>query len=94
MCKAGQHSLFALIVAMERKGEELKKRKFAHVTLHLTKGTKSYVSAPGDCAKSKGESPQQERSSKPDWPRVMRSASRGARRSVDRGSCRPAMEIR
>jgi hypothetical protein len=53
MCKAGQHSLFALIVAMERKGEELKKRKFAHVTLHLTKGKKSYVSELKDFASSK-----------------------------------------
>src|SRR3979411_2924365 len=64
-----------------------------------------YASAPGDCAKSKrwcagrsakskGESPQQKRNSKPDWPRVMRSAPRGARRSVDRGACRPAIEPR
>jgi hypothetical protein len=38
MCKAGQHSLFALIVAMERKGEELKKRKFAHVSAPVEYG--------------------------------------------------------
>ena len=38
--------------------------------------------------------PQQKRNSKPYWPRVMRRASRGARRSVDRGACRPAMEPR
>ena len=34
------------------------------------------------------------RNSKPDWLRVMRSASLGARRSVDRGACRPAIEPR
>ena len=35
-----------------------------------------------------------QRNSKPDWLRVMRSASRGARRSIDRGACRPAIEPR
>src|SRR4029450_9595012 len=39
---------------------ELKKRKFMH------------ASAPGDCAKSKGEGPPTG-NSKPDWHRVMRS---------------------
>ena len=32
-----------------------------------------------------GESPIQERSSEPSWPRVMRCTSRGVKRSVDRG---------
>ena len=32
MCKAGQHSLFVLIVAMERKGKSSRNGKFAHVS--------------------------------------------------------------
>ena len=47
------------------------------------------ASTPGDCAKSKGESPQQERSSEPNWPRVIACALRSALRALTR---RPATE--
>ena len=50
--------------------------------------------APGDRQGAKGASPSQQRYSEPCCPRVMRVASRGATRSVDRGTCRPAIEPR
>jgi hypothetical protein len=50
--------------------------------------------APGDRQRAKVKVLNRKRNSKPDWLRVMRSASRGARRSVDRGACRPAIEPR
>ena len=43
---------------------------------------------------AKGASPSQQRCSEPCCPRVMRWTPRGARRSVDRGTCRPAIEPR
>jgi|GEM_PF-922316 len=50
--------------------------------------------APGDRQGVKGASPSQQRCSEPCCPRVMCGASRGAVRSVDRGTCRPAIEPR
>lgn len=48
----------------------------------------------GDRQGAKGASPSQQRRSEPCCPRVMRVASRDATRSVDRGTCRPAIEPR
>lgn len=52
------------------------------------------VGCAGRPARTKSESPSQQRCSEPCCPRVMRWASRGAQRSVDRGTCRPAIEPR
>ena len=53
-----------------------------------------FLGAPGDRQGAKGASPSQQRSSESCCPRVMRVASRGEARSVDRGTHRPAIEPR